>query len=160
MSHQRFRFLLQSGVWHLFFLLRHSCLVQHVLSPQMHGHITVSFFIQKASSDCRSCFSPPHAFFFHCLCLFLSISSLCFLPVFFLFSLLHSPLSRSSLCAAFKPGARRTFPGGFPTQRQSHKPHQCQYGRGSRSPQPGQSHNWSHRAHPLRHQSREPALPT
>lgn len=48
MSHQRFRFLLQSGVWHLFFLLSHSCLVQHVLSPQMHGHITVSFFIRES----------------------------------------------------------------------------------------------------------------
>lgn len=34
MSHQRFRFLLQSGVWHLFPTLSFMCLVQHVWSLQ------------------------------------------------------------------------------------------------------------------------------
>lgn len=42
MSHQRFRFLLQSGVWHLFPTLSFVCLVQHVLlSPKLHDHATM-----------------------------------------------------------------------------------------------------------------------
>lgn len=61
MSHQRFRFLLQSGVWHLpfFYLLGSSvslCSMRRHHKPHA-SCAAVSFPPEKASTSCRSC--PP-----------------------------------------------------------------------------------------------------
>lgn len=98
MSHQRFRFLLQSGVWHLFPTLSFVCLVQHELSPkcmimQPCCFTTNNFFFYKNSaSDLPHC---SHTSFFLYFLFFL------FLPVvaYFLPTIFSSPIPPLFLCS-------------------------------------------------------------
>lgn len=96
MSHQRFRFLLQSGVWHLFPTLSFIvCLVQHEMSPKC--------MIMHPCSFTRM-FSKTH----WVTCLIVPVLPFLFLPViaspFFLHSSLSSSVQHSN------PGHAGPFP--------------------------------------------------
>lgn len=165
MSHQRFRFLLQSGVWHLPFFTysAHLCLCAACVdTTNRMRRVQPCHFHQRKHplvvAPVRPPASPPLPFHPRFLLHRLPVLSLLLFLLLLLTSL--TPGCLPCLCAAHQPGSRRPFPGGVPAQRQSHESHQRQYGRRSRSPQPGESRRRPHRAHPLRHQSRKPALLT
>lgn len=70
MSHQRFRFLLQSGVWHLFFLLYHSCVLCCMCcfpNAWICSHAVLASDDRTCSADWSCTFispTPNHLFIF------------------------------------------------------------------------------------------------
>lgn len=113
MSHQRFRFLLQSGVWQLF-LLCHICVLCsmscHPSAWTCDCPVTQqNFFFSKTQRV--TCPIVPILPYF--ITSFFVLSFFPLLLTFFL-QLFLPPSSPLSFCAAFQPGARRPFPSGIP----------------------------------------------